>query len=169
MTASDSHLLSILSDQPADHDQLNFDPYAKTLADIIADPGTDTPLTIGVFGTWGRGKTSLMRMVQRRLEAQTRRGQNEASRGHGVSRGRQAWGQVHQMLRGGGWNNNANNVRAANRNNDNPDNRNDNIGFRCVGGALPGAFLAGQVRRLYGHGARATGENSRPVPGWASR
>ena len=61
-------LLSILSDQPADEDQLNFDPYAKTLADIVADPGTDTPLTIGVFGGWGQGKTSLMRMVQRRLE-----------------------------------------------------------------------------------------------------
>jgi formylglycine-generating enzyme required for sulfatase activity len=65
---SKAPLLSILSDQPADEDQLNFDPYAKTLADIVADPGTDTPLTIGVFGGWGQGKTSLMRMVQRRLE-----------------------------------------------------------------------------------------------------
>jgi formylglycine-generating enzyme required for sulfatase activity len=58
---------SILSDQPAADDQLNFAPYAKTLADILADPATDTPLTIGVFGGWGRGKTSLMRMVERRL------------------------------------------------------------------------------------------------------
>jgi hypothetical protein len=29
-------LLSILSDQPAAEDQLNFAPYAKTLADIIS-------------------------------------------------------------------------------------------------------------------------------------
>ena len=64
----DPPLLSILSDQPADEDQLGFEPYAQTLAEIVADPGTDTPLTIGVFGGWGRGKTSLMRMVQRRLE-----------------------------------------------------------------------------------------------------
>jgi hypothetical protein len=35
-------------------------------------------------------------------------------------------------LRGGSWNNNANNARCANRNNNNPDNRNNNIGFRCV-------------------------------------
>ncbi|MFQ5616689.1 MAG: P-loop NTPase fold protein [Anaerolineales bacterium] len=68
---SKSSLLSILSDQPADEDQLNFDPYAKPLTDIIADPGTDTPLTIGVFGGWGQGKTSLMRMVQRRLAERT--------------------------------------------------------------------------------------------------
>ena len=64
-------LLSILSDQPADEDRLNFAPYAKTLADIIANPDTDTPLTIGVFGGWGRGKTSLMRMVRRRLVEET--------------------------------------------------------------------------------------------------
>ena len=54
-------LLSILSDQPADEDQLNFAPYAKTLAEITGDPDTDTPLTIGVFGGWGQGKTSLIR------------------------------------------------------------------------------------------------------------
>jgi len=62
-------LLAILSDQPADQDRLEFDPYARTLAEIVADPATDTPLTIGVFGSWGAGKTSLMRMVRNRLEA----------------------------------------------------------------------------------------------------
>ncbi|NLF03013.1 MAG: hypothetical protein GX601_18780 [Anaerolineales bacterium] len=46
------------------------------------------------------------------------------------------------MLRGGGWNNNWNNVRAANRNN-NPTNRNNNIGFRCA--VSPGRLLVGQV------------------------
>jgi formylglycine-generating enzyme required for sulfatase activity len=56
-----------LSDQPAVEDQLGFAPYAKTLADIVADPFTETPLTIGVFGDWGMGKTSLMRMIARRV------------------------------------------------------------------------------------------------------
>ncbi len=50
------------------------------------------------------------------------------------------------MIRGGSWNNNWNNLRVANRNNNNPDNRNNNIGFRC--GLSPGSFLKGQVRCL---------------------
>ena len=36
-----SSLLPILSDQPAAEDQLDFAPYAKTLADIAADIGTE--------------------------------------------------------------------------------------------------------------------------------
>jgi len=32
--------------------------------------------------------------------------------------------------RGGSWGNNAENCRSANRNNDRPANRNDNVGFR---------------------------------------
>jgi hypothetical protein len=37
-----------------------------------------------------------------------------------------------RVLRGGSWNNNTNNLRAANRNNNTPDNRNNNIGFRVA-------------------------------------
>ncbi|GAB4308460.1 MAG: hypothetical protein Kow0097_09010 [Candidatus Bipolaricaulota bacterium] len=36
------------------------------------------------------------------------------------------------MVRGGGWNNNANNCRGANRNNNSPDNENNNLGFRLL-------------------------------------
>ncbi|MBC8524540.1 MAG: hypothetical protein H8D27_04145 [Chlorobium phaeobacteroides] len=35
-------------------------------------------------------------------------------------------------MRGGSWNNNDNNCRVANRNRNNPDNRNNNNGFRCL-------------------------------------
>jgi hypothetical protein len=69
-----------------------------------------------------------------------------------------AWGQAeNQVLRGGAFNNNPNNLRAANRNNNNPDNRNNNIGFRCAA-AGPGEFLTGQVRRVHGRGASAERE-----------
>lgn len=37
-----------------------------------------------------------------------------------------------RVLRGGSWNNNPHNARASYRNNNNPDNRNNNIGFRLV-------------------------------------
>jgi len=36
------------------------------------------------------------------------------------------------VYRGGSWLNNAQNCRAANRNNDGPDNRNNNLGFRLA-------------------------------------
>jgi hypothetical protein len=47
------------------------------------------------------------------------------------------------VLRGGAWNNNAQNVRCAYRNANDPGNRNNNIGFRCArahdrtGGSAP--------------------------------
>lgn len=37
-----------------------------------------------------------------------------------------------RVLRGGSWNNSAANCRVANRNNNDPSNRNDNNGFRVV-------------------------------------
>lgn len=41
----------IVNDQPTEKDALDFTPYVETLADI-AQTG-NTPLSIGVFGTWG--------------------------------------------------------------------------------------------------------------------
>ncbi|MBC8554622.1 MAG: SUMF1/EgtB/PvdO family nonheme iron enzyme [Candidatus Brocadiales bacterium] len=40
--------------------------------------------------------------------------------------------RYNRVLRGGCFNNNNRNVRCANRNRNNPDNRNNNIGFRIV-------------------------------------
>jgi hypothetical protein len=36
------------------------------------------------------------------------------------------------VVRGGAWNNNGNNVRAANRNRNAPTDTNNNVGFRCA-------------------------------------
>ncbi len=55
----------IVNDQPTEIDALDFAPYVETLADIIQTGST--PLTIGVFGTWGSGKTSLMKMIKKQL------------------------------------------------------------------------------------------------------
>ena len=40
-------------------------------------------------------------------------------------------------LRGGSWNNNQDNARAVYRNDNNPNNRNNNIGFRVVSMVRP--------------------------------
>ena len=66
---------SVLPDLPTTKDHLDFEASAATLAGIIGDQDTATPITVGVFGTWGTGKTSLMRMVEAALIKQPRRGQ----------------------------------------------------------------------------------------------
>jgi tetratricopeptide (TPR) repeat protein len=43
-------------------DALGFKVFAKTLEEIVCS--SETPITIGVYGEWGSGKTSLMRMTQ---------------------------------------------------------------------------------------------------------
>jgi len=43
-------------------DLLNFDVIAKTAAQLVLDSG-DQPLSIGVSGNWGTGKSSLVKMI----------------------------------------------------------------------------------------------------------
>ncbi|MBX3059957.1 MAG: SUMF1/EgtB/PvdO family nonheme iron enzyme [Anaerolineae bacterium] len=89
-----------------------------------------------------------------------------------------------RQVRGGSWNNHRHNLRCANRNRNTPDNRNNNVGFRCANtgwrpakipqsllgaaavsaGALPDAWRCGLPRQW---GGRPASESSaRAVPGW---
>jgi len=59
----------ILDDQPVDQSTLfQFKEYSEILAKAIVY--AKTPITLGVFGEWGTGKTSLMRMVKKRIDSQ---------------------------------------------------------------------------------------------------
>ena len=49
-------------------DKLGYAPYADAVAAFIQHRATLPPLTIGIKAPWGAGKTSLMRMVQNRLD-----------------------------------------------------------------------------------------------------
>ncbi|MBE7474125.1 MAG: hypothetical protein DPW09_27635 [Anaerolineae bacterium] len=62
-------------------------------------------------------------------------------------------GRGHRVLRGGAFNNEANNVRCAARNRNNPNNRNNNNGFRVV---LPHNFQQGLGLAMWcGYGCAA--------------
>ncbi len=51
-----------------DQDTLRFQQYCQVLTAIIGQ--ADTPLTVGIFGPWGSGKTSLMRLIEEALQQQ---------------------------------------------------------------------------------------------------
>lgn len=58
-----------LSDNPIishHEDKLNFDNSATVLKNLIIK--SDTPISIGINGKWGSGKTSLMQLVREKLE-----------------------------------------------------------------------------------------------------
>jgi len=62
---------NVLSDgavRKADKDFLRFDRYVKPLISVFTDPRTETPFTVGVFGTWGSGKSSLLALLNDELE-----------------------------------------------------------------------------------------------------
>ncbi|CAK8717003.1 MAG: KAP family P-loop domain-containing protein [Candidatus Electronema aureum] len=69
---SDTAQLVLLTDEAlgegnsTDLDGLGFSTYSKVLGDAAV--GTPGPFTIGVFGEWGTGKTSLMRLIQSYLD-----------------------------------------------------------------------------------------------------
>ena len=54
-------------DIEAEVDLLNFGLVADAAANLIRDAG-DTPVTIGVSGGWGAGKSTLVKLVRAHLE-----------------------------------------------------------------------------------------------------
>jgi iron(II)-dependent oxidoreductase len=66
----------LISDEPLREEEASdgsasfrFNIYADTIAELIANKNNKTPLTIGIYGSWGTGKTTLMRMVENRIKA----------------------------------------------------------------------------------------------------
>ena len=65
-------MVSKYSDAPVkscQDDKLGFEEYAEGVISIIEDISKeDTPFTLGLFGSWGSGKTSFMRIMKYLLE-----------------------------------------------------------------------------------------------------
>lgn len=54
------------SDRETEQDCLGYLSYVAVLADVCTHEGI-APLTLGIFGSWGSGKTSLMKMLEARI------------------------------------------------------------------------------------------------------
>jgi molybdopterin-guanine dinucleotide biosynthesis protein len=55
------------SDRETSDDCLGFSSYVESLADVCLEAEI-APLTVGIFGSWGSGKTSLMQMLRAEID-----------------------------------------------------------------------------------------------------
>ncbi|MDI5977491.1 P-loop NTPase fold protein [Amycolatopsis magusensis] len=53
---------------PLGEDQLGVAAYVSMLATVIADPATPLPLSVGVFGEWGSGKSFFMGLLRAEVD-----------------------------------------------------------------------------------------------------
>jgi predicted KAP-like P-loop ATPase len=60
--------LRLWSDDPADVDLLSFSAISATIVDALLDDDLD-PLAVGLSGSWGSGKTTVLRLIQQELKA----------------------------------------------------------------------------------------------------
>src|SRR5947209_2213668 len=68
---------TFISDQPTSIDHLDFGHYVSGLVDLITSPETQTPLILGISGSWGSGKTSLMQLMEQEVAGRAKaRGRN---------------------------------------------------------------------------------------------
>ena len=52
-----------------EEDLLNYYPYAQKIKEIIQGHANNTaPLTLGIYGKWGTGKTSLLNLIENQIE-----------------------------------------------------------------------------------------------------
>jgi KAP family P-loop domain len=71
---------TVSSDLSTDEDQLEYALYADAIASFVRDERTRAPLTIGIKAPWGAGKTSLMKMIRKRLDPNPPRPRADAPR-----------------------------------------------------------------------------------------
>ncbi len=65
--------------QVSDEDLLNYNSYARSIAQFISHSETKPPLTIGILAPWGKGKTTLMKLIQKNIKQLSKNEDTEAA------------------------------------------------------------------------------------------
>lgn len=60
--------LYMINDTTPTHDLLNFKRYVTPLMQIVTNPQSQTPFTVGIFGAWGSGKSTIIEFLDEELE-----------------------------------------------------------------------------------------------------
>jgi len=55
------------SDAMVEKDLLDFDAYVNALSDVICQKQTIPPVAIGVYGAWGSGKSTFLKLVSKKI------------------------------------------------------------------------------------------------------
>jgi formylglycine-generating enzyme required for sulfatase activity/GTPase SAR1 family protein len=58
---------TIHSDQPSADDHFDYKSYVDVFHGVITDSKLTTPITIGIYGRWGVGKTTLLMLLDKKL------------------------------------------------------------------------------------------------------
>jgi len=66
--------LALWSDDPSPTDLLSFDAVGDTIADALLDESLD-PVALGLSGSWGSGKTTVLGLVEAALQGRTSKDQ----------------------------------------------------------------------------------------------
>jgi hypothetical protein len=60
--------MDMRADIDTDTDYLNYREVAEVVAELLPDPAM-RPISIGIFGTWGTGKSTLLNLIDCELQA----------------------------------------------------------------------------------------------------
>jgi len=59
------------SDTPSTNDHLGYKSYVDAFGDLVESPYTQLPLTVGVYGSWGMGKSFILKHVEDEIKNRT--------------------------------------------------------------------------------------------------
>ena len=62
-------LAGLRSDEPALKDRIGFDGDVNALCSVLIAKKVDPPISVGLFGEWGTGKSTFMRLMRDRIRA----------------------------------------------------------------------------------------------------